>query len=101
MIEVRWTETAYEDLVAIREFVRHDSPAYAQLIVTELYESVSQLKQFPDSGRVVPERGDPSLRELIRPPYRIVYHRHETAVEILTIFHSARTFPKAVRGGTG
>jgi toxin ParE1/3/4 len=79
--EVRWTETAY-----------------AQLVVAQLYESVGQLRQFPESGRVVPERGDPSLRELIRPPYRIVYRRHESSVEILTIFHSARLAPGTLRG---
>ncbi|MHB1863636.1 MAG: type II toxin-antitoxin system RelE/ParE family toxin [Gemmatimonadaceae bacterium] len=98
MTEVRWTETAYEDLAAIRDFVRHDSPAYAQLVVAQLYESVGQLRQFPESGRVVPERGDPSLRELIRPPYRIVYRRHQSSVEILTIFHSARLPPGTLRG---
>ena len=101
MSEVRWTETAYEDLAAIRAFIQHDSPAYAELFVTRLYEAVGRLRQFPDSGRMVPERADPSLRELIRPPYRIVYRRHEAAVEVLTIFHSARLLPETVRGSAG
>jgi len=34
------------------------------------------------------------LRELVRPPYRIVYERTDDQVVILTVFHAARTFPE-------
>lgn len=93
MIALRWTETAIGDLESIREYIRHDSPIMAQLVTTQLYESVSLLRDYPDAGRVVPERNHPALRELIRPPYRIVYERLPDAVEILTVFHAARMFP--------
>jgi plasmid stabilization system protein ParE len=90
--DIRWSETAFGDLESIRDYIRHDSPAYAYVVVSRLYDAVDQLRRFPTSGRVVPERGDPSLRELIRPPYRIVYLVTERGVEILTVFHAKRLF---------
>jgi plasmid stabilization system protein ParE len=74
-MQVRWTEQAVQNLEDIKSFIRKDSPAYAIAVVSRLYEAVSQLEVFPDSGRVVPERGEPTIRELVRPPYRIVYRR--------------------------
>ena len=59
------------------------------------------LAEYPDLGRVVPERQDPSQRELVLKPYRIVYRRHAEAVEILTIFHGARQFPHRLPGAAG
>ena len=97
MTEVRWTQQAADDLAAIRDFIARDSSVYAQLVVERLYSSVGQLQDFPDSGRVVPERSQPHLRELIRPPFRIVYQRHPEMVEILTVVRSARLFPRDVR----
>lgn len=93
MSQVRWTETAASDLESIRDYIAHDSPSIAQLVVTRLDEAASILIDYPDAGRTVPERNDPGLRELIRPPYRIVYERRDDAVIILTVFHAARTFP--------
>lgn len=90
---VRWTETAADDVVAIRDYVAQDSPLAAQAIAAKLVDAVEVLASFPDCGRMVPERADPVLRELIRPPYRIVYERGSDAVLILTIFHAARRFP--------
>lgn len=34
-----------------------------------------------------------AIRELIKPPYRIVYRLHNEAVDILTVFRSSRAFP--------
>lgn len=96
MTEVRWTEQAADDLVAIRDFVRRDSAAYAQLVVERLYSSIDQLRSFPDSGRMVPEREQPDLRELVRAPYRTVYRRHTEVVEILTVFHATQPFPGSI-----
>ena len=97
MTEVRWTQQAADDLAAVHDFIARDSAVYAQLVVERLYSAVGQLRDFPDSGRVVPERAQPHLRELIRPPFRIVYQRHPEIVEILTIVRSSRLFPRDVR----
>ncbi len=93
MIEVRWTQQAADDLAAIKAFISQDSSAYALAVVGRLYQAVGQLAQFPDSGRVVPEHGRPEIRELVRPPYRIVYRRRPDVVEILLVFRSSLPLP--------
>lgn len=97
MTEVRWTQQAADDLAAIRDFIARDSAVYAQLVVERLYSAAGQLRDFPHSGRVVPERDQPHLRELIRPLFRLVYQRQPEIVEILTIVRSSRLFPRDVR----
>ena len=93
MTEVRWTERAVEDLAAIKAFIGQESPAYAQAVVGRLYQAVGQLAQFPDSGRIVPEQARSEVRELVRPPYRIVYRRRSDLVEILLVFRSSLPLP--------
>ena len=93
MTEVRWTERAVEDLTSIKAFIGQGSPAYAIAVVGRLYHSVGQLADFPDSGRVVPEVGRPDLRELVRPPFRIVYRRCPDLVEVLLVFRSSLPLP--------
>lgn len=93
MTEVRWTEQAIENLASIKAFISQDSPAYALAVVGRLFHSVGQLARFPDSGRVVPEHGRPEIRELVRPPYRIVYRRRPELVEILLVFRSSLPLP--------
>ena len=94
MIQIRWTEQAVADLTAIKAFIGRDSPAYALAVVGRLYQAVGQLAHFADSGRVVPEHGRREIRELIRPPYRIVYRRQPEAVEVLLVFRSSLPLPK-------
>jgi len=91
--EVRWTEQAVENLAAIKAFIGQESPAYALAVVGRLYQAVGQLAQFPDSGRIVPEQTRSEIRELVRPPYRIVYRRRPDLVEIVLVFRSSLPLP--------
>lgn len=90
MTRVIWAPQAIEDVEAIRAYVARDSVHYADLLVERIVAAVSRLESSPRSGRVVPEVGDESLREVVYGNYRIVYRlKHET-VEIVTVFHGAR-----------
>jgi toxin ParE1/3/4 len=98
-MRLRWTLQAAEDLEAIKTFIGRDSPAYARQVAEELYEAAASILPFPDIGRVVPERGEPQIREIQRPPYRIIYRRSQELMEILTTHHSARLLPTDFPGG--
>jgi addiction module RelE/StbE family toxin len=91
---VVWSPQAVRDVQAIREYVANDSPGYAALVVRRLVASVERLKTFPLSGRVVPERHDDHLREVIVPPFRIVYRVSSGLAEIVTVFRASRQFPE-------
>ncbi len=85
-----WSPQAVEDVEAIRSYVARDSEHYASLLVERIVAAVDRLEAFPLSGRVVPEVGDESLREIVYRNYRIVYRVKPEAVEIITVFHAAR-----------
>ena len=90
MTQVIWAPQAIEDVEAIRAYVARDSPPYADLVVERIVAAVARLESHPLSGRVVPEVGDQSLREIIQGSYRIVYRVNRDVVEIVTVFHGAR-----------
>jgi toxin ParE1/3/4 len=96
VIIVRWTPQAANDLQAIYDFIARDSPYYAQLTVENIISSIDLLTRFPLMGRQIPERPREDLRELIKPPYRIVY-RVSDVVKILTIFRTSRLFPRDLK----
>jgi toxin ParE1/3/4 len=58
-----------------------------------LIERTKVLGAFPFSGSVVPEFADPSIRELILKPYRIVYRVDDVAkvVGVVRYWHAARS----------
>jgi toxin ParE1/3/4 len=93
--EVRWTAQASDDLQAIYDFIERDSPHYAQVIVEDILDAIDKLERFPLMGRHIPEFAREDLRELIKPPYRIVYRVGEV-VRILTIFRASRLFPSSL-----
>ncbi len=92
MTPVTWAPQAIEDVEAIRAYVARDSPSYADLLVERIVAAVTRLENHPLSGRVVPEVGDESLREVIHGGYRIVYRLKADIVEIATVSHGARLF---------
>lgn len=92
MTEVIWAPQAIEDVEAIRAHVARDSAHYANLLVERIVAAVERLQDNPRSGRVVPELGDESIREVIHGSYRIVYRLRHDLVEIATVFHGARLF---------
>ncbi|MFY9621905.1 MAG: type II toxin-antitoxin system RelE/ParE family toxin [Pyrinomonadaceae bacterium] len=96
MTKVRWTPQAADDLKAIYEFIARDSPHYAQITVEGILAAIDRLEQFPLLGRHVPETSQADLRELIKPPYRIVYRTGEI-VKILTVFRGSRLLPPELK----
>ena len=90
MAQVRWTPQAADDLDAIAEFIMADSPHFAALFVMNVLESAERLVEFPRCGRVVPEIGDPVVREIILGNYRLIYRLLSETAEILTVHHGAR-----------
>ncbi len=93
MTELIWSPQSLRDLEAIRAYIAVDSPRYADLMVRRVVAAVERLKAFPESGRMVPERNSPDIREVIVGRYRVVYRRKVGTVEIATVFRGSRQFP--------
>lgn len=91
-----WSPAARDDLHDIVTFIARDNPNRAMSFGYELISETDRLKDFPESGRVVPEYRNDNIREIVIRPYRIVYRVNHTRKisEIARIWHSARGVPQ-------
>ena len=90
MAKIKWGKRAIKDLKTLHEYISLDSTYYAERHIDKIISRVEQLEKFPESGRIVPEKDDPSIRELLEGNYRIFYKVQNKSVFILRIHHSAR-----------
>ena len=90
MATVRWSEQALDDLDAVCLFIARDSPLAAEMFARRSVEAAQSLERFPQSGRVVPELGQPDIRELVVGSYRLIYSLVGEQVFVLTLHHGAR-----------
>lgn len=90
-VALRFAGSALADLEAVRAwYAEQGVPAVGERLMREIIASIEALALHPDLGRVVPEFEQPFLRELIRPPFRIVYRRDPKHVRIVRIWRSER-----------
>ena len=84
---------AIADLQEARNYIAHDNPHAARSIVFRILAAVDRLAQAPGLGR--PGRV-PGTRELLVPstPYIVPYRVRNNAVDILRVYHHARSWPE-------
>jgi toxin ParE1/3/4 len=85
---VEWAEVAGNDLKNIIEYIAEDSPVNALKILNKIKQKASSLYTLPERGRIVPELQDQGIliyRELIIPPWRIIYRISEKKVYVLSV----------------
>ena len=79
-MRILWSPQSLRDLDAIHGYIAKDSEHYAGLTIARIFSAVEQLIQFPRSGRIVPERDEPEIREVISDKCR-QFSRHATLEE--------------------
>lgn len=84
---IKWSPLSVERLTDIVNHISEDKPNAARKFANTIFNSVEKLNKFPESGRVVPELGNPKYRELLVGNYRIIYSIVDDAIQILTIRH--------------
>ena len=86
--EVIWAGIAENDLREIIEYIAIDSPTTALKILKKIKQKASSLYTLPERGRIVPELQDQAIliyRELIVPPWRIIYRISEMKIYVLSV----------------
>jgi plasmid stabilization system protein ParE len=89
--DVTWPETSEKDLIGIVEYIAADSPSRAFEIFNDIKQKTSRLYAFPGRGRIVPELKDQGIvlyRELVVPPWRIIYRISKRTVYVLSVLDS-------------
>jgi plasmid stabilization system protein ParE len=88
---VGFAESALSDLTGIQEWYSEQGvPEVGDQLVAEIFQRVEALADHPEIGRIVPEFDQPFLRELIYPPFRVVYRRDPSRVRIVRVWRSER-----------
>jgi toxin ParE1/3/4 len=90
---VVWSNTAENDLKDIIEYITNDSPPNALKVFRSIRQKVLSLTTFPERGRIVAELRDQGImqyRELVIPPWRILYRISEKNVFVLSVLDSRR-----------
>jgi plasmid stabilization system protein ParE len=80
------------DLWDLLSYISESDRRAAAKFGAGIFSAVERLREFPESGRIVPEFENPTIREIIRKPCRVVYRlKHDQKlVEIARIWHAAR-----------
>lgn len=83
---------AVKDLEAIVRYIALDNPEIARELGQRLLDKTQELAKFPFKGQKVLEFNDPTIRQIILKPYRIVYRVEEESkqVSVIRFWHSAR-----------
>lgn len=90
-IAIRFAEAALTDLESIRHwYAEQGVPDVGERLLSDIVAGIEALADHPDIGRIVPEFDQPFLRELIRPPFRIVYRRDPKHVRVVRVWRSER-----------
>ena len=90
-VSIRFAESAIADLEALRSwYAERGVLEVGERFVEEIGTRIEALRDHPEIGRIVPEFDQPYLRELIHPPFRIVYRRDPRQVRIVRVWRSER-----------
>ena len=84
---IRWATEAADQFEAAVRHIQQDNPTAGRNVAQAVIDRIEQLATFPALGRPGEVKG---TRELISPPYVVVYRSTEEIVEILHIWHGAQ-----------
>lgn len=94
--KIIWTEQALDDLQSIVLFIAQENNTVAESFGFRLMSKVDLLAKFPEIGRVVPEKNDETIREVVLRPYRIIYQvlSEKQMIAVIRVWHGARGEPE-------
>ena len=95
MLPLRWTEHAVTQLEGIVDYISATSPVYAEGVVLRIDQRLQAARLQPGMGKPVPEKDDPTIRELVSPPYRVFYRPRTDCIEVLAIVHGRQLLDDA------
>lgn len=89
-MRVEWSDLARDDLDELVRYISRDSAFYARRFGEKVVLTTRRLRKFPESGRMIPEAEDETLREIIVQGYRVMYRLEPKRVLILAVMHGRR-----------
>ncbi len=92
-MRILWSPLSLDRVSEIAAYIAQDNPIAAESWINTVFKKVEELEAFPERGRIVPEIGNKTIRELIYGNYRIIYRLEEKRISVLTIRHGKQMLP--------
>jgi plasmid stabilization system protein ParE len=90
-VKIFISSSAFSDLENIKEHYAEEGVSHiGEQYVVSIIDHIQTLSGNPNIGRKVPEFDEEKIRELIHPPFRIVYLREKTSIHIIRVWRSER-----------
>jgi plasmid stabilization system protein ParE len=89
-LRILFTPTGRRQFLEALAYIHRDKPSAAVNFRQKAEKSLSRLKEFPDSGRALPEFPELPFREVIVSPYRFFYKLKNDEVWIVAVWHGAQ-----------
>lgn len=90
-MKVGFSRSALMDLQDIKTLYSElGVPEIGIRFVRDILRLIEQLQSHPESGRKVPEFNQEHIRELIHPPFRLVYLRAADSINVVRVWRSER-----------
>jgi toxin ParE1/3/4 len=89
-LKIFFTSSARLQFMEGLAYIWRDSPQAALNFRQKAEKSLYRLKDFPESGRQIPEFPDLPYREVIIYPYRFFYRVKDKTVWIVAVWHGAQ-----------
>src|SRR3974377_1549150 len=88
---ISFAASAVTDLEEIRGwYLKRQAPEVGERLLREVIAAIERLANFPGGGGVVPAFNISQFREVIHPPFRIVYRLDRDRIRIVRVWRSAR-----------
>lgn len=83
--------SGFKDLERVKDYyLKEGASQIGEEFVASIIERIESLIDNPGIGRMVPEFRDKKIRELIHPPFRIVYLMESDTVHLVRVWRSER-----------
>lgn len=90
-LKTQISDSTLSDLHEIKAYYKAQQvPHIGDKFVSEIIQHIETLSSHPDKGRKVPEFNQEKIRELIHPPFRIVYLSEKHSIHVVRIWRSER-----------
>lgn len=92
-MKIIWSPTARTKTKEILEYISEDNPTAALTLIEQIETMVENLRQNPESGRVLPETKNDKIREIVvHKNYGVIYEVNPEVIEVLTVRHFRQDF---------
>ena len=88
-MRIVFTPSARDQFLSALAYIRRDKPSVAVSFRQKAERVLVRLRDYPESGRPIPEFSDIHYREVIVAPYRFSYRVKDNFVWVVAVWHGA------------